>query len=154
MRKDVQRRKDVIRGVAKALEKSVVAKECHIGFNLSTYYDNNKYSIFPIEDRTKHKCGTVACIAGWTVILYKKDGDLRKRPLRDSEVYKRYHVGAGNIMGDAMDIMGISFKEAEALFEPDSVDKTRVTPKDAAKVLRHFAKTGKIDWERVIKDDE
>lgn len=75
-------------------------------------------------------CGTRACIAGYAVsAAYGVD--------------RMSKMGCCEIEDEAVRILGLSAKEANELFcSFGSADG----PQGAARVLRHAAKTGKIDW--------
>jgi hypothetical protein len=86
-----------------------------------------------------HPCGTPACIAGWTLAL--KYGDWTPA-LQDKR-------GAGGVEADAADYLGLEgTQSAQLFFVGHEAEKSLadVTPQDAAKLLRHFAETGKVDW--------
>lgn len=79
-------------------------------------------------------CETVGCIAGHAIALldpdqFNNDGDC-------------------GVFSEAMGLLGLTCKDAVALFEPDSgrVHYDRVTAQVAAKVLRHLLDTGEVDW--------
>jgi len=92
---------------------------------------NNEFKDGPLSyfNMGSWHCGSVACIGGWTTYLY---GD----PAIDGAV------------GQVAELLGISEMEAIYLCYPDECDKiyARITPEDAAKVLRHLAKTGDVRW--------
>lgn len=91
------------------------------GFNMSRY--NNS-------------CGSPACIAGWAVWMeYGSDED--------------YNVTVDDVAEEAGKILGIHEPSDQMhLFLGHEFigDLPKITPKDAAKVLRHLADTKEIDW--------
>ena len=83
-------------------------------------------------------CGTAACIAGYAVCAAYGNRNAK----RDFGAWWVCRV-------EATRILGLDYHDARALFEPrDSLDRViRKSRRQAAKVLRHAAKTGTIDWE-------
>ncbi len=77
---------------------------------------------------TQNDCGTSGCIAGHAVAVY--------RP----EIWRKGHVHSLQ----AVEILGLSKEEHEALFFPDRM--LFVTPAMAAATLERFALTGKVEW--------
>ncbi|RUU80484.1 hypothetical protein [Mesorhizobium sp. M7A.F.Ca.MR.362.00.0.0] len=76
----------------------------------------------------KWHCGTVGCIAGWAA-----------------------HVFGGQMVDPAWTgrlVLGLDSDLADDLFTPpyDYGKYDKITPKDAAKVLRNLAETGEVDW--------
>lgn len=68
--------------------------------------------------------GTCGCLGGWVEHLFRDEDDLHARDLLDIE-------------GDA----------AEELFYPTGFTTYKdILPARAARVLRHLAETGKVDW--------
>lgn len=128
-------RKEVILGVADAIEKAELAKY-DIGFNMR-HLNNIK-----AKDHTGHQCGTSCCIAGWIHILYDENGNKRTkygvRKNLNNQEHRSFAYGA-----KAMDI---DLGTAVDLFWPYSMDYNELTSKQAVKVLRNFAETGKVDW--------
>lgn len=65
-------------------------------------------------------CGTVGCIAGWTVLL--KDGmDF-----------------AGDAQSRAQELLGITSSQANELFYPEGLLQCRATVKDARTIAKHI----------------
>lgn len=87
------------------------------------FQDGRSYYYTPV---TGH-CGTTACIAGWTVIVF---GDLTEKQL---------------IAQQAAAILDLTDKERSDLFTP-SRSLGKITQERAVKALRHAAETGKIRW--------
>lgn len=92
----------------------------------------------------EHPCGTVGCIAGHAMVLLDPKGAIWG--------WKPSHAAAH--LG--LDIASSPKHDdiAEELFAPDEVDLKEACGHDyrsiranhAAKVLRHLAATGKVDW--------
>lgn len=127
-----------------------IPPETKQGFNMISYFREVDERYASDDDRTNvnHQCGTVACVAGWAAIYLKNDGQgVLKRP--------RAHTSIGNTIRTANEIMGLDQLQSRKLFEPmnngphkDIIkDWSKVTPGQAAKVLRHLASTGEVDWE-------
>lgn len=96
-------------------------------FNMDDYLvwdgPENLYSM-PIG-RAVNVCGTAACIAGWTQVIFDPDREL------DDDL--------------ARVALGLTHPQAEALFMP-SGDRDKLTRKQAVTVLDHYLATGEIDW--------
>lgn len=104
--------------------------------------------------RAERECGTVACLAGWTVELNKSlFGDWLER---------------SDIKGAARLVLQLSQLEANRLFVPIEAsilrhpnhpgavlgDLNDVTTEQAVKVLDHLLETGEVDWRVSWPDDE
>ena len=77
----------------------------------------------------RHACGTPSCIAGWAVHLAGID------------------CGPHQVPDKAADWLDLPIGEEWELFDPD-LPYSSITPQHAAKVLRHLAETGVVDWSR------
>jgi len=79
-------------------------------------------------------CNTAACMAGFACLLFDYEN-----------ASKDLYVGTPgySIPAKAIELLDITDREAELLFYGAG---NGVTGPEAAKVLRHFAETGKIDW--------
>ena len=85
--------------------------------------------------RAAQRCGTHACIAGYTVILFGTPEGLAES---DGEVEEYAQL-----------LLGIGDEQAADLFAPATVfNWQNLTPADAARTLRHLADTGTVDWTR------
>ena len=98
------------------------------------------------------ECGTPACIAGWAAVLYAGDADEESIDNLGA-AYRIHDAGAG-----ALGLVGASTRPpegprtmADELFTPQTLRLSAVTQHDAARVLRHLADTGRVDWS-VIDD--
>lgn len=76
----------------------------------------------------KWHCGSVGCIAGWAVKLF--GGEIPDPALSGQQA------------------LGLRGDIADDLFTPayGYGDYHKITPRDAAKVLRKLAETGHVDW--------
>lgn len=117
------------------------------GFSLRwyRYWDEKAFS----KDG-KHKCGSVMCIGGWAALLSGEAPSLHEGSHRWQETGQKW--------------LGLDEDQAFALFEPPSshrfngeygVDYERVTPEQAAQVLRAFVAIPDDDeampnWQPVI----
>lgn len=96
---------------------------------------------FNIED-----CGAVACIGGWTVILFPEEAAL----------FAKEHISNA-----AYEILGLGLVEGHDLCIPegwyddkdDFISPYEAKPKQAAKVVRHLAETGVVDWKKAFEDE-
>jgi hypothetical protein len=129
--------KEVINAVADAIARSELAR-CDVGFNMSKYVASSEGWV----DQTGHECGTVACIAGWTAMMFDADGNRLAAPDLPSEFSA--HM-------TAQSAMGLTSRQADALFTPDRLDYATITQCQAVAVLRKLAETGKVDWSSAMK---
>jgi hypothetical protein len=90
-------------------------------------------------------CGAVACMAGW---IAERDGkaffvETGLGPAPDEAAYAAY--GAQKL--------GIGPAAAEALFRPPlyMADFAKISPWQAAAVLRRLAATGEVDWTAALE---
>lgn len=123
-----------ILAVADAIENNTID---HLDFNM-------RYITAP----AKSGCGSVACIAGYTLAV--KNGVFQA-------VAEDDHAAYGKIAAEARAWLGLSDWTAEELFFPDSwkfnwgfIDKYDLEkiPKDqAVRTLRHLAASGGVNWE-------
>lgn len=107
----------------------VAPYEDRVGFNMSMFVNRTH------RNDEQYDCGTPACIAGWATWL-----DLGKPVvMKDND-----------ILFNARDYLDISSGMAWQLFIPEDLPNDLalddVTQKQAAKVLRHLAATGTVDW--------
>lgn len=99
----------------------------------------------------KNACGTACCIAG-AVCQFNKPFDTDDLSYAgdfnngDAEV-AFYGDDEDSVFGRAVELLGISEDDAEALFTPTGVDWYRVTPAEAAATIRHYLETGEVNWE-------
>lgn len=132
-------RKNIL-AVADAIESSALTKarlvKNRIGFNMATYGGVG------FGDKAGHNCGTAACIAGWTLVMFDDDGFPREKPLSPSELRN-----SACIMVRAAGALGLEDKVARKLFVPDVDILSDLAPQRAVRVLRHFARTGKVNWD-------
>lgn len=115
-----------------------------LGFDLSqwihTFDDQDR------RDDKKHDvlfngCGSVACIAGWAIALEQQAiPNLKEDPFVKATA-----------------ILGLPSARASKLFAPECGDADggyyTATPVEAARVLRHLAKTGEVDWSVFRSED-
>lgn len=114
----------------------------NLGFDMGYEYHEFDYSR---QDSDGHACNTVACIAGWAAIY---NGE--------KITYDTPHT---IIVESAQNFLDIEQEQMIDLFYPFQLANfEKITSKQAAKTLRLFAKTGKIDWvkanpEMVVDDN-
>lgn len=94
-----------------------------------------------------HICGAAACLAGETILMFGTQAQ------RDEGLSLDYYPPRA-----AAKLLGLSHKDydllfmptAKALGDPDDANvriaRMSVTGKQAARVIRHYVKTGKVDW--------
>ncbi len=122
----INRRK--ILEVADAIEAAGKTKKTisgiDIGFNMNWYITDTSRSY---NDKMKHGCGTVACIAGW--VAHMEGGPV------------------SNAKERATRILGIDVFTADDLFMGRGVGNlARISPAHAVAVIRNLAKTGRVEW--------
>jgi hypothetical protein len=79
----------------------------------------------------RHDCGTPSCIAGWAVHLAGID------------------CSRSQVATKAADWLDLDIEDEQELFDPGHhLPYEAITPQHAAKVLRHLAETGVVDWSR------
>lgn len=97
-------------------------------FNMSEWRGTIADAAVPEErQKTGAVCGTVACIGGWTELVF-------------------------NINRKAVKTLGLTEEEAERLFYPEvgQLCWDELTNEQAAQVIDYFLSTGLIDWKRVL----
>jgi hypothetical protein len=126
-------RKEVILAVADAIEKH----ELEVGFNMGVFVA--EADEISGGDMSGHGCGTVECLAGWTVLLFDQQGKRRNMALKGAQV-----MHSSDILISSAEAMGITSHEADQLFLPSL--GSDVSSRTAANVLRRLAETGEVDW--------
>lgn len=121
---EIKDKKERLLELANIIERAELVKR-DIGFNMSTFERARSY-----EDMTGHKCGTTACIAGWTTL------------------YETGQANPPNISGKARDILELTAAEASRLFYASGHNDTldTITQAKAVAVIRNLATTGKVEW--------
>ena len=79
-------------------------------------------------------CGSPACIAGWAEHIFGEDTDFDLTYLLDIS------------SSDEMELIEPRYKNHAYFPAVRSDHPGFITPQHAAKVLRHFAETGIVDW--------
>jgi hypothetical protein len=129
--------------LAEVLESDEAAKH----FDMESFYDDGAGNLPNVRvGEFIHRCGSVACIAGWAVATFDP-----KRTTRD------------DTLGLATALLGLNSQQAHRLFVPgeergcdEFSDRTRrsvydATAAEAAKVVRHLAETGEVDWSKGLE---
>lgn len=122
----------------------------HAAFNMANWIEVDIDKDIPLylayKKRTDvedpHVCNTTACIAGFAALL------------SDYETFKHADciTPADEIVSAAREYLGLTEEQAEDLF--CGYTSGYVTGPQAAKVIRNFVETGKIDWEDVRNEIE
>lgn len=119
--------------LAEALETEELAKEHGLGFSMMAAPISATAYVGEDTTSPEHKCQTVGCIAGWTLALFGEP---------TAGIYR------------AAGILGLTGPQRKLLFLTKSYLMAKnVTPGQAAKVVRHFAETGEIDWSPYLPYD-
>lgn len=126
------------------------------GFNMEWYSVETEANP-EVKENVGHQCGTVSCIAGWAAQFLNFDGTLRDTPRKESQMLEEFGIDIPVYAPEpivAAKLLGLDELDADILFEPmnnsllfHDEDWDAVTPRQAAKVLRHLAKTGEVNWE-------
>ena len=132
--------REMILRVADAIEAADKAETTPVmGFNMNYV---REISASSEEDMTGHGCGTVSCIAGWTLAI-DSDFKIDKKITPDDPLWK----------GAAAHLLGLDKEAAHNLFMAvGAADIEEVTPAEAIAVLRHLAETGEVDWSLAARD--
>ena len=84
-------------------------------------------------------CSSNACIAGWAVAYHGTEDRIRE--------YRELNYGETMIPEYARELLGLSHVQYKKLFFNSIPYMDREpTPAEAARVLRHLAATGNVDW--------
>lgn len=76
-----------------------------------------------------HECGTAACIAGWTLSLFRK---------ASVEIWEVEHIAAS--------ILGLTIDQACDLFMPPGFVHNKQTRAQAVATLDRLLETGEVQW--------
>lgn len=89
-------------------------------------------------------CGTVACIAGLAIICYASPDE------------KASLVWTTDIPHLAGKLLGMTWVQSQQLFQASNSYRNlgSLTREDAVRTLRHFAKTGEVDWFDIPVEEE
>jgi hypothetical protein len=111
-------------------------------FNMGDWHGTMASSPVAKARRTikkKHYCGTVACIGGWTELLFAAP------------------AASGWYGHKAPSLLGLSQEDAQELFYPhaleDSLEWNQITNAQAVRVIDHFLATGKVDWTIILEEN-
>lgn len=113
-----------------------------LGFNMSNWKRKPGPTDISEHDLYRRKCDTVACVGGSAEFYFGK--------------FKPNENDGGP---QAQAVLGLSDQDAKSLFYPGDAENDiglldnwdLITPFVAAECIRHFVKTGKIDYRRAIK---
>lgn len=102
-----------------ALADAIEAGRDDLGFNMRYYFAKDT-----AQDKSGHSCGTTACIAGWAKFLESGSADWASRESAAKWLDLDFVT---------------SYKLTQEGFNADN--------KQAARTLRHLAKTGFVNWD-------
>lgn len=125
--------------LANVLESDKAAKH----FNMDFFFSHDGY-VQPsvpvsINKELEGHCGSVACIAGWTVGHFHPDGILFPFEISQQAAWL---LGLDNIQKIKLFTPGVP--------ESNEFDPYKASAKQAAKVVRHLAETGEVDWSKAF----
>ena len=111
-----------------------------VGFSMERWYGSNHG--LTLKGVSPPECGTVACIGGWTDILFTKTGRIRAKPLFDDDGEN------GCSYEQTGEKLGLDSLQSDQLFFMTDSRKTLSgqTLKDAVRVLTGLLETGKVRW--------
>ena len=138
--------------VAEWLEASAPTVGKISGFNLGEVIEPAEYSHAVQNDGSavRHSCGTVCCIAG-AIVQFELQERFGEMADVTEEVYGSPICTNRSVLDTAAELVGIREKNvAYNLFVP-GVALGRVTPAQAAKVVRNLIETGEVNWNEVSK---
>lgn len=130
---------------ANAIEKGSVKR---LGFNMETWIDFQDDNRWYSGDMSGHQCKTTACIAGWA--MHVKQG-------RANAIGKRTweNISGSSEFGEMIpmgaDFFEIEYSVASVLFTEGPPD---TTPAEAVALLRSFAETGVVEWDKFAERTE
>lgn len=80
-------------------------------------------------------CGSPSCIAGHAICMFSD---------------KKFEDVYGSEFNEAAEVLGLGWETANKLFTPSALEAGKfwsmITPKEAARTLRHLAETGEVKW--------
>lgn len=134
--------------VADAIERGGIEG---LGFNMAYHYltlSEARVGDKEAQDLSGHDCGTIGCIAGWTVAIFRKPNLLEMHTVEFED--------------EAASILELHRCIATELFrpehgtgaDPDLVPGWDATPAQAAMVIRHLVETGEVDWGLPFRGEE
>lgn len=88
-------------------------------------------------------CGTAGCVAGSATFCFRKEYN---------KFARNYTSGFSDTKDFGKEILGLNFHESEQLFVPSFLNMNVVKAKDAVETLRRLARTGKVHWNKRIRN--
>ena len=123
------------------------------GFNMSTWgygmiaslcnlpdYNSVSFQAIALDDRIDY-CGTAGCIAGWTTLLHGETYHA-EQPM----VFARRYLELDEEMAPYLFMPNEHEDDASDDYNAGRVIYAQINAGMAAKVLRHLAATGDVDW--------
>lgn len=125
-----------ILAVADAIEKANHVALDEFIDNPDEYFSASGLYTITAFNMATWKCGTVGCIGGWVRSMYPP----KTNPF----------VSLFNLVEQALDLNSV--QTCELCTPLGDVIYSKITPAQAASVLRKLAETGKVDWSEVEKE--
>lgn len=120
-----------------------------VGFNMMVY-GTGWMNYRPKDVYTGCACGTVGCVAGFTIMVERGAQGLR-------DLMAKKEDNGTQIQKVAEDILEISREEGDALFLSGGtvrgIEAAQILPSEAAQVMRNFVETSNVDWSAVIGEE-
>lgn len=137
-----------IRTVIKAIEN--IDKQ-GLAFNMKVFGETNVRAFKKAgATRFTPECGTAACVAGFTMGIFKVNGERRISDNIGRNLLKyQEHSNAKIGMDAAAKILGLDNIDRDLLFTPNDYEwhPERFTPRRAIRTLQYLLKTGKVSWD-------
>ena len=98
-----------------------------------------------------HPCGTPACLAGHTAVLFEVP---TPTCVLKPDYSRKYYREVGKFQDRCRQALGLTFAQGSALFESHpfrdeiGIPSYRPNALDAAVTLRHSVETGQVEWIR------
>lgn len=124
--------------IADAIERQSKFDKSLLGFNMSSFVADFVEDDPDYIDVSRHECETVACIAGWAVLVGE--------PAINAEKLKRMNVN--EVVERAQKWLGLGEFEVRFLFYAHNAGCAlhQIDAEWAVRVLRKLAASGEVDW--------
>lgn len=130
-----------------------VADEIHtqslpwLGFQMATYIGQGCFIGGNHSDQTGHRCGTTACIAGWTYLVHYHNFTADNGSAREA-----LQIDPVPAHSFAQNWLELTHDQAMELFGggPTGYSMSQTQPWMAVNVLRILANTGEVNWDAAV----